>query len=258
MIRARQLRLAVLTVAVALGLASSPAWAAQGRTVPPPTAPDTSGITPARVGDLTLVEADRRGVVMENGGSAAQFSVDLPKDSTCPGDSENDDWRLQTFIVPADIDPGTLEYSVIGPTGTHQYAIYDIFTAPVVDQLTVPNDGPGQPGRPTPFPPMSFKVFPPGEIPPGNYRIGVACTWFGATANYWDTEIVIASEPNDEPAQLTWRLPSAPPASLSGTTPPSDFPWTTVFLSIAVVALAAYILISRRAASASHSERTRS
>jgi hypothetical protein len=251
-------RTAVTVLAMFAGMAASnDAWASSDEPVTVSTV-DTSGITPARVGDLTLVEADRRGVVMENGGSAAQFSVDLPQGSTCPGDSENDNWRLQTFIVPASVDPGTLEYTGNGPTGFKQYAIYDVFTQAVADQLTVPNDGPGQPGRPTPFPPMSFRVFPPGEIPPGSYRIGVACTWFGATANYWDTEIVIAAEPKDEPAQLTWRLPSAPPAALSGTKPPSDFPWTTVFLSIAVVSLAAYILISRRAASASHSERTRS
>jgi hypothetical protein len=211
-----------------------------------PAVPDTSGIVPVRSGDLTLVEADRRGVVLQSGGSATQFSVDLPKDSACPGDSENDNWRLQTFIVPADADPAALEYSVIGPTGTKQYAIYDIFTAPVVDQLTVPNGEPGKPGRTTPFPPMSFAVFPPGEIPAGTYRIGVACTWFGATADYWDTEIVIADEPKDEPAQLTWRLPSAPPATLSGTEAPSDFPWTIVFLAIAAGALAFVVLLNRR------------
>ncbi len=211
-----------------------------------PTPPDTSDIVAVRAGDLTLVDADRRGVVIQNGVSATQFSVDLPKDSTCPGDSENDNWRLQTFIVPADADPATLEYSVIGPTGTKQYAIYDIFTAPVVDQLTVPNDGPGEPGRTTPFPPMSFAVFPPGEIPPGDYRIGVACTWFGATANYWDTEIVIAAEPNDQPAQLTWRLPSAPPATLSGTASPSEFPWTYLFLAVAAVAIASVFILNRR------------
>jgi len=211
-----------------------------------PTAPDTSAIKPVRSGDLTLVEADRRGVVMQNGGSAAKFSVDLPKGSTCPGDSESDNWRLQTFIVPGSVDPGTLEYSVIGPTGPKQYAIYDVFTAPVVDQLTVPNGGPGEPGRPTPFPPMSFAVFPPGEIPPGTYRIGVACTWFGATADYWDTEIVIAAEPKDAPAQLTWRLPSAPPAALSGTKPPSNFPWTLTFIAIAVAALLTFVALNRR------------
>ena len=207
---------------------------------------------PLRAGDLTLVDADHRGVVLQSGGSATQFTVDLPKDSTCPGDSENDNWRVQTFIVPEAADPESLQYSVIGPTGTKQYAIYDIFTSPVVDQLTVPNGEPGKPGRPSAFPPMSFAVFPPGEIPAGTYRIGVACTWFGATANFWDTEIVIAADANDAPAQLTWRLPSAPPATLSGTAPPSDFPWTVVFLVIAAAALAFVVVLNRR------SSRTRS
>ncbi len=218
-----------------------------------PTRPDTSAIVAVRSGDLALVDANRRGVILENGGSATEFSVDLPKNSACPGDSQNDDWRLQTFIVPADADPATLEYNNVGPTGTKQYAIYDIFTAPVVDQLTVPNDVAGEPGRTTPFPPMSFAVFPPGEIPPGEYRIGVACTWFGATADYWDTEIVIAAEPKDEPAQLTWRLPSAPPAPLSSTATSSEFPWTIVFLGIAVAAIAFVVILNRRTRSPSAS-----
>jgi hypothetical protein len=239
----RVVRLCLVSLGGVL-LAAATSASAFATTVPAP--PDTSSITPVRRGDLTLVEADRRGVVRESGGSATQFSVDLPKDSVCPGDSENDNWRLQTFIVPGDVDPGSLEYSVIGPTGTKQYAIYDIFTAPVVDQLTVPNGEPGLPGRPTPFPPMSFAVFPPGEIPPGTYRIGVACTYFGATANYWDTEIIIAAEPKDEPAQLTWRLPSAPPATLSGTAAPSDFPWTATFLAIAAGALLFVVFLNRR------------
>ncbi len=236
---------AVLVAVLAAGGASA--------TSVPPTSdgggvvqPDTTDIVAVRAGDLTLVDADRRGVVLRNGGSATQFSVDLPEGSMCPGDSENDNWRVQTFIVPAAADPATLEYSVIGPTGTKQYAIYDIFTSPVVDQLTVPNGEPGQPGRPGAFPPMSFAVFPPGEIPAGTYRIGVACTWFGATANYWDTEIVIADEPADSPAQLTWRLPSAPPAALSGTAPPSDFPWTVVFLVIAAAAMGFVVVLNRR------------
>ena len=37
-----------------------------------PTAPDTSAIKPVRSGDLTLVEADRRGVVMQNGGGLVE------------------------------------------------------------------------------------------------------------------------------------------------------------------------------------------
>ena len=239
-------RMKLLGVAVVVAALVGAFCASEAAATTVPTRPDTSDIVAVRAGDLTLVEADRRGVVLESGGSSTQFSVDLPLGSMCPGDSENDDWRLQTFIVPAADEPGTLEYSVIGPTGTKQYSIYDIFTAPVVDQLTVPNGTSGLPGRPTPFPPMSFAVFPPGEIPPGTYRIGVACTWFGATANYWDTEIVIAAEPKDQPAQLTWRLPSAPPATLSGTEPPSDFPWTFFFLAIAAAALGVVVLINRR------------
>ena len=80
-----------------------------------------SGFAAEKSGEHVLIATAGVVLLRESGGSATQFSVDLPKDSMCPGDSENDNWRLQTFIIPGDVDPGTLTYSVIGPTGPKQY-----------------------------------------------------------------------------------------------------------------------------------------
>lgn len=198
--------LPLVLVAATLPLLTAPHVKAS---VPPVTAPDTSSVLAARSGDVTVVDGDHADRPLTKGGSATEFNLRLPAGAECPGDSEHDDWRVQTFIVPADVDPGTLQYTVIGPAGLHQYAIYDKYTQPIVDQNLIANDTAGSPARIDSFFPMSFAVFPPGEIPPGNYRMGVACTWFGATADYWDTELVVSETPDDQPAQLSWRLASA-------------------------------------------------
>jgi hypothetical protein len=170
----------------------------------------------------------------------------MPRATSCPGDSEHDGWRVQTFIVPAAIDTATITFGEIGPDGEHQYAVYDDFSNPVINLVTVRNNDAGQPGRIDMFPPLSFRVFPPGEIPDGTYHIGVACTKFGAMANFWETDIVITAAPDDQPAQMTWRVPSAPESAPSGASEPSSFPWTGVFIAVFVAAVLFYILASRR------------
>ncbi|MFZ4719280.1 MAG: hypothetical protein ACOYMR_07630 [Ilumatobacteraceae bacterium] len=238
---------AAAALAVAAGVSTACAGAASATSQPTvPPRPDTSKIEATRGGDLTLVDANRRGVVLENGGSATEFSFDLPKGSVCPGDSMNDSWRVQTFIIPKADEPSSIEYSANGPTGKGQYAAYDAFTQSVVDLLTVPNDTAGLPGRIEMFPPLSFKVFPKGELADGDYRIGTACTWFGATGPYWDTVITIKSNEKDEPAGFTWRLPDAPEATLSGTSSPTKFPITAVFIAVAAVALLFVVVLNRR------------
>jgi hypothetical protein len=199
-------------VLVAASAQASPIAAYYTVVVPGP-APDTSQIVAVRSGDVAVVDVTEREVKLPKGGSAREFSLEPPSGAECPGDSMHDSWRVQTFIVPATDDPGALAYGVIGPTGTHQYAVYDKFTAPVTDVLTVANAGAGLTARIDMLPPMSFAVFPPGELPDGRYRIGVACTFFGKTANFWDTEIVISASASDQPAHFVWSVPSVPDTS---------------------------------------------
>jgi hypothetical protein len=212
--------------------------AASSETIPPGAVVtvDTSHVVAVRSGDVAVVDVNKRSAQVPHGGSATEFSLEPPSGAMCPGDSMNDSWRVQTFIIPAAADPGTIQYGVNGPTGEHQYSVYDKFTAPVVDYLTVPNPGPGQPGRIDMLPPMSFAVFPPGELPDGRYRIGIACTYFGKTANYWDTEILLAASAGDKPAHLVWRLAVAP-ADVGGTHTGSSATW--IFTATGVLCAAA-------------------
>ena len=236
-------RIAVIFVAVSVLGTSGVALA----TVPPVESVDTSSITAQRAGDVSLVDADRRGAVLSKGGSTTEFSLSLPGKATCPGDSRNDNWRVQTFIVPADVDPGSIQYGPNGPTGTHQWAFHDTVTSPVIEGLLVPNEQPGAEARVDTFPPMSFRVFPVGEIPPGSYRAGAACTWFGATGPYWDTEMVFADDPSDEPGRLSWVVPGAAEAAGGGSSSSSSSPpWSTIFVLIAVLAFGFAFFLGRK------------
>ncbi|MGZ4764695.1 MAG: hypothetical protein ACXV5U_02870 [Ilumatobacteraceae bacterium] len=161
---------------------------------------------PVRSGDVVVVSSSDGSHELTHGGSATKFSLRLPAGAACPGDSANDQWRVQSFVVPATDDPSTFKYTSVAPAGGGRYALYDVQTRPLINSLTQENLAPGQPGVIPAIPPLSFAVFPPGTLPSGTYRVGIACTLFRATAKYWDTQLVLTATPSDKPGQLVWRV----------------------------------------------------
>ena len=89
------------------------------------------------------------------------------------------------------------------------------------------------------LPPMSFAVFPVGELPPGRYLIGISCTLFHVTADYWDAEIVISADPDDSPGQMGWRLASAPDVAVrtDDGSPASRGPIIAIAAAVAISAI---------------------
>lgn len=170
---------------------------------PAPTLPDD----PVRSGDAVVVAPANTGDELVAGGSGTVFTLRLPEGSECPGDSRHDQYRTQSFLVPAGTDLGEIAYGVNDPVGDNSWSLYKATdTSPYVDEGLPPNQGPGQPARIDPLPPFSFAEFPPGLLPDGEYTIGIACTYFRDTSNWWDVTIVIENDAADSPAQLTWRV----------------------------------------------------
>lgn len=181
-------------------------------------------------GEAVVVDAGNPSKRLTDGASATVFTLLLPDGAACPGDSANDQYRVQSFVVPASHDPGALVYGSIKPEGDGRWSLYEVNTRPLVHALTEMNDGAGQPGRIGGFPPLSFAVFPPGELPEGRYRIGIACTRARRTERYWDTELVLTEVAEDEPGQLHWRAAGAAAVPSSG----DGWSGTTVLVLAAV------------------------
>jgi hypothetical protein len=92
---------------------------------------------------------------------------------------------------------------------------------------------------------MNFAGFvPKGSLTPGEYRVGIACTWFGATGKYWDTEIILTADDGDEPAGLTWRLANAPDTALASSDD-GGFPWIYLAIGAVVIAALGWFLVQR-------------
>ncbi len=169
-------------------------------------------VVPVDAGDITLANADDLSRPADRGDGNTAFVVRLPQGASCPGDSFHDQWRVQSFMVPADTDIGALKYGVIGPEGTDQHALFgaDFAASSFANILTPANAAAGQPGRIEAAEAFSFAVVAGESLPIGSYRVGVACTYFGATDKYWDAEIIVSASVAADPDQFRWRLSGAP------------------------------------------------
>lgn len=187
--RHRAPRVVALALAGAL-LCAAPAFAAPGNDA----------------GDVVVARGDGSTEPLREGGSTTQFTLRLPEGASCPGDSANDGFRVQSFLVPAAADPAMLRYKSTKPDGPGHYALYDVFTRPYVQGFTAEADGPGQPGLIVNLPTFSYAVFPPGELAEGPYRIGIACTLMNETIRFWDTRVTLMRAPDDAPAEIRWKV----------------------------------------------------
>ncbi len=169
-----------------------------------PAVPAHAGGT--REGDAIVVAHPDSDEALGGGGSRDLFSLKLPDGAACPGDSANDGYRIQGFMVPATDDPATLRYKSIQPEGDGRWGLFDEYTTSYAQILTAKRDEPGGPGLIINIPRFTLAVFPPGELGPGRYRIGIACTLYNETVRYWDSEMTVTRDPSDEPAEITWSV----------------------------------------------------
>lgn len=167
------------------------------------------------VGDVVVVAADDLTRQLSGGGSAAVFTLRPPADASCPGDSASDNWRISSFIIPADDDPAELVIGPFAPEGEGRWPLYRATTSAYINEALEQNFEPGDPARLLPLPPLSFGVFPTDVLPPGRYTIGLICSQWKIAEKYWDTEILITEDVDDEPGGFRWSVPDAPEDAIS-------------------------------------------
>lgn len=174
---------------------------------------------------------------LSGGGSKTEFSIRLPDGASCPGDSRNDGYRIQSFMVPAGVDLSTLLYRSVRPEGEGRYPLYDVHTTPYVQVQTADADESGQPGLIVNIPAFSYSVFPPGALAEGRYHVGIACTLINETIRYWDAEVEVVTAPDDKPAEIRWSVPGFSDDQGSGT------PWV---IPVGAVAISTVALVAIR------------
>lgn len=233
-------RLRVALAMLAMCVAAVPASMASAG-APPTVEP---GEVRGDIGDVAIIGVDGRALV--SGDGSTKFYVRLPEGAACPGDSANDQWRINSFLLPVDDDPLDVQFGSTGPEPPWTADRWPIFAddtrLPIALAMLRRNDAAGDPGLVDATPLVSFGVLVDNDFPGGRYRLGMACSYFAQTTQYWDTEIVMGPG-NGDPAALTWALPNPTPIA----TERAD---SSSFLRVALVAVGVialgYVIRSRR------------
>ena len=202
-----------------------------------------AGQPEVEVGEVEVVDAD--GDRLSGGGSTTPFSLELPDGAECPGDSTDDDYRVNSYMVPSSVDPLDVTYnglgptpSVVGPGREFRQPLYDVESTFFVSIQTEDAEDPGDPGKIQALPLFDFDVFKPGDVPPGPYNIGIACTLFNEIERVWNAQIEVTVDQADEPAAIRWSVVGFEPSD------GSTFPIVPV--AGVVVALATLVFVLRR------------
>ena len=167
---------------------------------------------------------------MTAGTKATPFSLGLPEGAACTGDSAIDGYRVQSYMVPEGVNPHTLQFDSTGPMpngvgASFRQPLYQTNSNPYVNAQTAAGTEPS-PGasRPWPgpivnIPDFDFQVFTePGQVPAGNYHVGIACTLGPPSENqldtFWNARIAVTADAE------AWTVLEAqePPAPSTTTT----------------------------------------
>jgi hypothetical protein len=179
-----------------------------------------------------------------SGDAATSFRVKLPSGAACPGDSANDGYRINSYMVPAAVDPRTVTYDGTGPIpnvygryGDFRQPLYDEFTSSFASAQTEEADAPGEPGRILDLPTFRFAVYGPGELPSGTYHLGITCTLINEIVMIWDTEVEVTASADS----LRWHVVGADVGHRR-----SDAPVALAAVLSATGLLTGYLLLRRR------------
>jgi hypothetical protein len=198
------------------------------------------------------VRAPGGGAALSAGNGDTVFTLRPPSGASCGGDSANDGYLVQSYMVPASVDPSTLTFDSSGPIpnavgASFRQPLYNSATSGAyVNALTLDNAGSPRPrpGEVINIPDFYFDVFGPGDIPPGAYNLGIACT-LGAPSGtqmkeFWNTTMTFTTNPAGGFSQVSWSLGAAPVAPVLSAVTPGDSTLTAAFTHAASTPQSSY------------------
>lgn len=180
------------------------------------------------------------GQPLTSGGSARTFQLQPPVGAACSGDTANDGYRVQSFMVPSSVDPDTLTFDPLGPTpqgvgADFRQPLFAVGSAYVSEATAIDN------GLLITFPGFSFDLFGsdgPTIVPEGDYTVGYACTLGAAGPDqldkFWTAQLTITHDSSDTPAGLTWAVstPTTTTTTTTTTTVPDTSSTTTTTTTV--------------------------
>ena len=172
------------------------------------------------------------GQTLTTGGSATAFTFQLPSGAACTGDSPNG-FRVQSYMVPAAVDPQTLKFNVLGPNPAGSGASYSqpLFLSSSGQRFNNVATGIGD-GLVLTLPGFDFTStrFVAGFVLPGTYNVGILCTKSaGAEVDkFWNTQLTFATSATDLPNGLTWTVSGGATTTTTTTTVAASTTTTTV------------------------------
>lgn len=206
----------------------------------------------------TATITDTSGNTLASGGSTTLFSVSLPAQAACSGDTASDGYHVFSYLVPQGTSPTTVSFSSGDPstgygffssTGTYYGAAN---TAPTTgDVISIPDFewGPAV----TNYSLLSALLYNGGTS--GVWEGGIACAnSSGAVTDYWNTEITFTASQSD-PGGFVWAAVPGVPSS----TPQVPRAMALPLAGIAIMGGGFWISrrrLSRKAARVSETSRT--
>ena len=160
--------------------------------------------------------------VLNTGNSDTTFTLRLPAGAACTGDSANDGYRVQSYMVRASVNPSTLQFNAAGPTpgglgASFSQPLFTTASSGYVNANTANATTPPGPGPIVNIPDFNMAVFSPGDIPAGAYNLGIACTLGAASTTqmrgYWNIPVTVTTNvATGGTAQVTWNVGAVPTA----------------------------------------------
>ena len=109
-------------------------------------------------------------------------------------------------MIPSSADINAMTFNASGPVavdGQFRQPLFGDDSSAYVDELTDVAVPPDVSGGISGLPAFDFAVFAPGDLPAGDYSIGIACTLGPAgptqLKTFWTTTITVTTSADDEP-----------------------------------------------------------
>ncbi len=188
-----------------------------------------AGVTPAGASTLdgTATIANPSGnTALSSGGSTTQFTVTLPAQAACDGDTASDGYHVYSYLVPEGTNPAAISFTT-GVPADYPDAPSGLVTAAGkyyggVNTASTTGQIIGIPGNLEFAPLVTKSVIPLSTLldnaaSSGVWEAGIACaTAAGAVTDYWNTEVTFTASGSD-PNGFTWSDTPGPCAASDST-----------------------------------------